>query len=344
MPKQLSDEEYFRVITYKNDMSMNAVHIADELQIARQTVAAIIKRHRQTGSPLPKIKGRKKKTNIKTTVDQDRAIAETSTANPFFTPQRIKDELHLDCSLTTIKRRLREIHLFGRRAAVRVFLTEEKRLARMEFARVQQELKRSWKKVMFTDEVLIQTSAHGMTWVRRPPNMRYENKYVAEVNRNGRCRLMVWGAITSTEMLDLVIIEGRLNKHKYINTILNPIVLPYFQDNPNTVNCYQHDGAPPHRANIVKAWFREHDIELLSPWPANSPDLNLIENLWNQLKEEIGPLNNIGPNQTNELIVKVKAAWDRLRNKNPNPVMALYRSMPRRLAMVKRKNGWQTKY
>ena len=75
---------------------------------------------------------------------------------------------------------------------------------------------------MFTDEVLIQTSAHGMTWVRRPPGTRYNERYIREVNRNGRCRLMVWGAITHGEMLDLVIIPGRLNQENYIEDILEP--------------------------------------------------------------------------------------------------------------------------
>ena len=36
---------------------------------------------------------------------------------------------------------------------------------------------------MFTDEVKIETSAHGMNWVRRPANCRYDDKYIREINR-----------------------------------------------------------------------------------------------------------------------------------------------------------------
>ena len=45
---------------------------------------------------------------------------------------------------------------------------------------------------------------------------------------------------------------------------------------------------------------------LLSDWPAESPDLNIIENMWTKLKKKIGKNN---PISKNELCQIVQREW-----------------------------------
>ena len=339
MPKLLSDKDYHKIVTYSEDLHLPQVAIAEELGIRRQTVAAVLKRNRNSGSPLVKLKGVKVKTKIATSLQQDRDLSMLSRAHPFMVPKTLRKKLGLTCSLSTIKRRLSDIHLNGRKAAKKAYLTHSARIKRLKWCGDNKD--RDWSKVMFTDEVLIQTSAHGMTWVRRPPGTRYDQKYIREVNRSGRCRLMVWGGITIHGMLDLVVINGTLTAQKYVDTILSTVVEPYSRDHPDMV--YQHDGAPAHRAHLSRNYLRDNDIELLK-WPAQSPDLNIIENVWQILKEEVGDLNHIGRNQVDQLIRIIKDAWDRIRTQRPGLMEDLYESIPNRLQACRRSNGAHTKY
>ncbi len=100
---------------------------------------------------------------------------------------------------------------------------------------------------------------------------------------------------------------------------------------------FQQDLAPAHTAKGTKSWFNDHGVTVLD-WPANSPDLNPIENLWGIVKRK---MRDTRPNNADELKATVKETWASI---PPQQCHKLTTSMPRRIEAVIKAKGAPTKY
>jgi len=91
---------------------------------------------------------------------------------------------------------------------------------------------------------------------------------------------------------------------------------------------FMHDGAPCQRSASILAFLDSRNVCLLSDWPAQSPDLNIIENMWAQIK-----MNTLKQYATSkdDLWTIVKHEWYAIPN---DYVRSLNESLPRRLHEV----------
>ena len=134
--------------------------------------------------------------------------------------------------------------------------------------------------------------------------------------------------------------KGRQKTEDYIR-ILSSRALKIIELNLGKDFIFQQDNCPIHKSALAKKFFKDSKVTLLD-WPPYSPDLNLIENVWAILSQEIygsGTIKNL-----KELEYKLKLAITNFNETKGSVTENLYKSIPARLCEVLQCHGERIKY
>lgn len=150
---------------------------------------------------------------------------------------------------------------------------------------------------------------------------------------------MVWGCFSKKGVGDLVHIPTIMDKSVYEDILKNHLKKSARKLRLGSNYVFQQDNDPKHTAKTVQEWFRRNKINKMD-WPAQSPDLNPIENLWSELGRKVARRDR-APKNSKELVAILQEEWNAI----PKDVTAkLVESMPRRLEAVIAAHGGHTKY
>ncbi|KAG2215111.1 hypothetical protein INT46_002943 [Mucor plumbeus] len=129
----------------------------------------------------------------------------------------------------------------------------------------------------------------------------------------------------------------------YADTLQTSLLddLEYYDMNRNVIR-FQQDNASPHTSGIIQNWFSANGFkfETIRNWPAQSPDLDLIEHVWYQLKcrRNIYPTR---PTTKEKLEVRITSEWYKF---TKNGCLKYIDSMPARIKAVIRSGGGTTRF
>ncbi len=149
--------------------------------------------------------------------------------------------------------------------------------------------------------------------------------------------VMIWAAMSSAGVGPLCFLKSTVTAAIY-QLILEHSMLPSADKLYGDADfIFQQDLATAHTAKGTKSWFNDHGVTVLD-WPANSPDLNPIENLWGIVKRK---MRDTRPNNADDLKAAIKATWASI---PPQQCHKLITSMPHRIEAVIKAKGAPTKY
>ena len=113
---------------------------------------------------------------------------------------------------------------------------------------------------------------------------------------------MVWGAISSTDILNLSAFRAIWQDTDIATRFWHLFVVPFFNANRNAT-LFQQDNARCHTARVSMRYLDEQHVMVL-PWPAFSPDLSPIEHLWDVLDRRVRRCDPQNADQLEEFYVR----------------------------------------
>ena len=277
----------------------------------------------------------------KTSSESDRLIVHLVRNDPTLSSAELRNSLpEPTVSALTVRRRLRSEHFKSRKRPSGIELTANHKRLRLEWATRHCHWRSQWSRVVWSDEASVCLRGRdGRLRVWMQPGDEIPGNLALPVNQGGG-RLLIWAAIWMNGRTELHIQRNNMNSDGYVD-VLRQHILPLSNQlgDPSADWIYMDDNATCHRSLVTNAFKTQAGIRTLK-WPARSPDLNPIENVWSLLKRRVRRSIRSG-DDLSRLEALLRQEWERL---SQAVINRLIESMSSRIRQVIELLGEVTKY
>lgn len=239
----------------------------------------------------------------------------------------------------TIGRILKKEGLKSFRAKRKPFISAKNRKERLAFAKLHvDEDEEFWNRVLWSDESKYNVFGDdGRVRVWRKKNEGIKLKNINPTVKHNGGNIKIWGCFSSAGTGNFEFIDGIMDQYVYRDILKRNIKKSALQLGLGRRFVFQQDNDPKHTAKRITSFFKKTGVNVLK-WPAQSPDLNPIEHLWDHLERVI---RKHKISSKNELKDRLKEAWHEVQ---PDITKKLVSSMRNRCIAVIKANGGPTNY
>lgn len=332
--------EIRQLVIFKHAKNFSVREIADELNLPKSTVYDIIKRFKREDriESIPQA-GQPEKLS-----DADkRFILRQVSKNPKLSAPKLATELNArndsNVCAETVRRLLKQHGYSSRIARCKPFISQVNQKKRLDFAEKFILYDESyWDDVIFTDESKFNVfGSDGKIKVWRQPNTALEKKHLNVTVKHGGGHVMVWGCFSKKGVGQLAFIDGNMDANMYIDILRENLHRSAEKLGIRRTFKFYQDNDPKHKAHITREWLLYNCPKVLET-PPQSPDINPIENLWELLDRKVRETPITSKSHLKE---RLQEEWAEI----PSSLLEnLISSMPRRLRMVIKAKGMNTKY
>ena len=340
--RELSYEQRVKVVTLHGE-GKSMRQIGNQLNISCSTVCKTIKRYTETGSHV----NRKGRGTVSKLNEKDvKYLCLSSLRNRRKGSKELASDLFKatgkDVTPRLVRYKLSDYGLKGRVAARKPFFRNANAKKRYSWCKNKKQwITADWNHVLFTDESKFELfGCNRRQYVRRRKGERYQPQCLVPTVKHGGGSLQVWGCLSSSGVGDLVKINGIMTAEEYKQILIHHAI-------PSGIRLIgrgfylQQDNDPKHSARSTKSYIARKEAEgafELLDWPSQSPDLNIIEAVWEYMDREKAKRQ---PSNIDELWDSLRDIWNHIPQLY---IDNLFKSMTKRINAVHTAKGYHCKY